>query len=99
MGKRKVVVRKLAAESIAQIAWFIESKGLVLTAERFSDSVYDHIELLADERRVFPLCRDSERNYLGLKCIPFKKKYTIVFLETEHEIVICEFISSKLIRW
>jgi hypothetical protein len=37
MGKRKVVVKQSVADSIAEIAWFIESKGLIATAEKFSD--------------------------------------------------------------
>lgn len=36
---------------------------------------------------------------MGYKCISFKKKYTIVFLELDTEIVICEFIASKMIYW
>jgi hypothetical protein len=44
MGKRRVIVKQSTAKSIAEIAWFIESKGLTLTAERFSDTVYDFIE-------------------------------------------------------
>ncbi len=35
----------------------------------------------------------------GNKCIPYKKKYTIVFLETGRELIICEFIPSRLIYW
>ena len=31
------------------------------------------------------------------KYVSYKKKYTIVFIESENEITICEFISSKLI--
>lgn len=54
---------------------------------------------IADDRRSYSFCRDPERALLGYKCLPYKKKYTIVFIETENEILICEFISSKLIRW
>jgi hypothetical protein len=42
MGSRKVTVKQSAAESIAAIAWYIESKGLVRTAEKFTDEVYDY---------------------------------------------------------
>ena len=44
MGKREVAIKQSAAESIAEIAWFIESKGLVKTAEKLADNVYDFIE-------------------------------------------------------
>ncbi len=36
---------------------------------------------------------------VGYKCIPYKKKYTVVFLESDDEIIICEFIPSKNIHW
>jgi hypothetical protein len=39
MGKRKIIVKESVAKSIAEIAWFIESKGLLKTAEKFSDAV------------------------------------------------------------
>jgi len=87
------------ANSIAQVAWYIESKGLVITAERFADDVYDFISKIADTRRQHAVCRDPERKLLGYKCLSYKKKYTIVFLETEDEMIVCEFIHSKNISW
>lgn len=99
MGKRKVAVLQSAADSIARIAWFIESKGMLATAENFSDSVYDFLGKIADENRTFALCRDPVRAALGYKCVPFKKRYTVVFIETETDPTICEFVPSKLIKW
>ena len=99
MGSRKVIVKRSAAESIAAVAWFIESKGMVATAEKFTDKVYDFLESLSDERKSYALCRDPQRSLLGYKCVSYRKKYTVVFFETEEEIIIVEFISSKLIRW
>jgi hypothetical protein len=99
MGRRKIIVKQTAADNIAAISWFIESKGLVATAEKFADNVYDYFTKIADVRKSYPLCRHSERALLGFKCVPYRKKYTIVFIETKREIMICEFISSKLIRW
>lgn len=71
MGQREIIIKESVADSIAEIAWYIESKGLVSTAEKFSDNV----------------------------CIPYKRKYTIVFLESDDELIICEFIPSKNIHW
>jgi len=85
--------------ALLKLPWFIESKGLVLTAEKFSDSVYDYFETMADDSRTFAGCRDPIRAVLGYKCLSFKKKYTVVFIETETEITIVELISSKLIKW
>lgn len=99
MGSRRIAVQENAAEGIAAIAWLIESKGMLATAEKFSEAVYDFIEALADTRKSYALCKEPFRAALGYKCIPFKKKYTVVFIETEEEIIICEFISSKLIYW
>ncbi|TLV03661.1 hypothetical protein [Dyadobacter luticola] len=99
MGGRKIIVRQSVADSIAGIAWFIESKGLVKTAEKFSDSVYDFLEKLGQPLREYNVCRDPDRALLGYKCVVFKKKYTIVFIESTDELLICEFIPSKLIYW
>lgn len=99
MGQRKVVVKQTAAESIAAIAWFIESKGLIATAEKFTDAVYDHFIKIADTRKSYPICREPNRAALGYKCIPYKKKYTIVFIESSQNLIICEFISAKKIYW
>lgn len=99
MGKREIVITKSAAESIAGVSWFIESKGLVATAENFVDSIYSFIDELATDSRRIALCREPERALLGYKCIPFKKKYTIVLVETDESITIKEFVASKLIKW
>ncbi len=99
MGLRKVIVKQTVADSIAEIAWFINGKGMVKTAEKFSDDAYDFILEISNSLKSYPLCKEPIRATLGYKCIPFKKKYTVVFIETKTEIIICEFISSKLIYW
>ncbi len=43
MGSRKVTVKQNAAESIAALSWFIESKGMTTTAEKFADDIYDFL--------------------------------------------------------
>jgi plasmid stabilization system protein ParE len=99
MGIRKVKVLQSASESIAAVAFFVESKGLTSTALRFSDSVYDFILKLADSRKSFAPCREPVRAMLGYKCVPYKKKYIIMFYESDDEIIICEFVSAKKISW
>jgi len=99
MGSRKIKVKQTAAENIAAISWYIESKGLLTSAEKFADEVYDFFLKLADVWKSYAICREPARAALGYKCIPYKKKYTIVFIESDNELIICEFISSKLIRW
>ena len=95
MGGRKITVKQSVADSIAEIAWFIESKGMIKTAEKFSDHVYDFIGKLSPSIKSYSICKDPVRSQLGYKCIPYKKKFTIVFIE----IIVCEFIPSKLIYW
>lgn len=99
MGSRKIKLKQSAAESIAAIALFIESKGLVATAEKFSDDTYDFFVKLADKRKSYPICKDPVRAELKYKCVPFRKKYTVVFIESDSELIICEFIASKMIYW
>jgi plasmid stabilization system protein ParE len=99
MEQRKVTVKKSAAERIAAIALFIEGKGLVRTSEKFSNTLYDFFIKLSDSRKSYPNCREPLRRNLGYKCVTYKKKYTIVFVETETEICICEFLSSKMFYW
>ena len=99
MGFWKITIRESAAESIAAISWFLEGEGLLATAEKFTDDAYDFITKLADERKRYRTCRDPERDLMGYKCIPYKKKYTIVFIELETEIIICEFVLSRKIYW
>jgi hypothetical protein len=77
VGQREVIIKESVADSIAEIAWFLESKGLVAIAEKFSDAVYDFFIKLADSRRSYAICRDSERAIIGYKCVPYKRKYTI----------------------
>jgi hypothetical protein len=99
VGVRTVVVKQSAAESIAEISWYLESEGLLATAEKFTDDAYSFIEKLGDSRKGYRTCREPIREALGFKCIPYKKKYTIVFIELDTEIIICEFILSKRIYW
>ena len=99
MGWRQITIKETVADSIAEIAWYIESHGLIATAENFTDDVYDFFIKLSDSRRIHSICRDPERALLGYKCISYKRKYTIVFLETMEELVVCEFIISKNIHW
>lgn len=66
MGKRKIVIPESVIQSISAIAWYIESKGLVAGAEKFSEDVYDFIEHLASDMLVHSLCREPGRNLQGL---------------------------------
>jgi hypothetical protein len=70
MGSRKVIVKHTAADNIAAIAWFIESKVMLATAEKFSEDIYDYIIKLADSRKSYPICREPVMAVIGYKCVP-----------------------------
>ncbi|MBC7424870.1 MAG: hypothetical protein H7334_15640 [Ferruginibacter sp.] len=99
MGGRRIIVRQSVADTIAAIAWFIESKGMVATAEKFADEAYDYFLKLAHAKKSYAICREPKRAFLGYKCVPYKKKYTIAFIENNQELIFCEFISTKLVTW
>ncbi|MFW0716185.1 hypothetical protein [Pedobacter sp. N23S346] len=74
MVSRKITIKEYVVESIAAISWYIESEGLPATAEKFADRVYNFIEKLADSRKRYRTCRDTERFLMGYKCIIYEKK-------------------------
>ena len=80
MGSRKVIVKQSAAENIAAIAWFIESKGMVATAEKFTDAAYDFFIKLSDEKKSYPICKESVRASFGYKCVAYKKNIQLFLL-------------------
>jgi hypothetical protein len=62
MGKRKVSILEPAATAAAEIAWFIESKGLPPKAKKFVIDAYDFFDRLSKEKpRKCCICRAFER--------------------------------------
>ncbi|MBS1662533.1 MAG: hypothetical protein JST68_15935 [Bacteroidetes bacterium] len=49
---REIVIKESVAKNIANIAWYLESEGLIATAEKFVDDIYDFIDKLSDSRKV-----------------------------------------------
>ena len=99
MGKLEVVIRESVVSDISRIAWYIEFEGLIASAKKFSDDAYDFISDLGNDMLIHSLCREPQRNLLGQKCKVFRKKYTVVFFESEDQVIVSEFVPSKLIRW
>ena len=97
MGKRKVSILEPAATAVAEIAWFIENKGLPQTAKKFVNEVFQFFDKLSDERLVHKPCTYIKWKTLHYRCVPYKKKYVIAYLSQEKEIVICGFVSAKLL--
>ena len=99
MGIRKVTVKKSAAESIAAIALYIESKGMVATAEKFQIRFMIIFSNLLIQESLILFEESLYGHHSGINASLSKKKYTIVIIESETELIISEFVSSKLIHW
>lgn len=98
MGKRKVSILEPAAIAVAQVAWFIESKGLPATAKKFVDSAFDFFANLSNESLEHRPCKYLQWKELGYRCVNFQKKYVVAYLSLEKEIIICDFVSAKLLK-
>ena len=97
MGKRKVSILEPAATAVAEIAWFIESKGMPQTAKKFVEEAFLFFEKLSDERIEHKRCNYKRWEALSYRCISFKKKYVVAYISQEREIIICDFVNSKLL--
>ena len=97
MGKRKVTILDNAAEAVAEVAFFIESKGMSATAKKFVDQAFKFFETLSDDRITYRPCKYRFWKELEYRCTTFKKKYTVAYIELEQEIIICDFVLSKLL--
>jgi hypothetical protein len=98
MGKRKVSILEPAATAVAEISWFIEGKGLPKTAKKFVDEAFKFFQKLSDERVEHKPCGYNKWKDLNYHCITYKKKYVVAYLSQENEIIICDFVSSKLLK-
>ena len=98
MGNRKVSILEPAAEAVADVALFIESRGLPKTAKKFVDEVFRFFEKLSDERIEHKPCNyNNVWKYLDYRCVTYKK-YVVAYLSQSNEIIICDFVSSKLLK-
>ena len=97
MGKRKVSILEPAATAVAEIAWFIENKGLPQTAKKIVDEAFLFFDKLSDQRTEHKPCHYFRWKDLGYRCVPYKKKYIVAYLSQSKEIVICDFVSAKLL--
>ena len=98
MGKRKVSILEPASESVADIALFIESKGLPQTAKKFVDEVFSFFEDLSDERLLHKPCNyNNVWKYLDYRCVTYKK-YVVAYLSQPKEIIICDFVVAKTLK-
>lgn len=97
MGKRKISILEPASTAVAEIAWFIENKGMPQTAKKFVDDVFLFFERLSDERVIHKPCNYNRWKDLEYRCVPYKRKYVVAYLCQQKEIIICDFVASKLL--
>lgn len=97
MAQRKVSVLDKAAEEVAYVAYFIESKGLPKTAKKFVAESFKFFKTLGDPTIKHRPCHFLEWKEEGYRCANFKKKYVVAYLDTEDEIIICDFTLQKLL--
>jgi hypothetical protein len=97
MGQVRIRYAGEFADDLADLVYFIESKGLKDTANKYIERVYAFIESLNFEAVNYAYCHNLKRAALGLKCIRFNSKYTIVFYQFSDEVIITNFVPSKMI--
>lgn len=98
MGKRKVTILEPAVEEVARIALYIEGEGMPATAKKFVDDAFAFFDSLSDERFVHRPCTFPAWKALNLRCVNFRKKYVISYLDNKSEIIVCEFALQKLMK-
>jgi hypothetical protein len=97
MAQRKVSILDKAAEEVAYVAYFIESKGLPKTAKKFVIESFRFFQNLGNSKIKHRPCNFSEWKEEGYRCANFRKKYVVAYLDTEDEVIICDFALQKLL--
>jgi len=95
MAHRQVSILSKAAEEVASIAYFIESHGMPATAKKFVEEYFFFFEKLGH-----PKLKHRPRKYevwevQGFRCANFRRKYVVAYLDSEDEVVICDFAPQK----
>lgn len=62
MGNRQVSILEQAATSVAEVAFFIESKGLPKTSKKFVDDAFAFFEKISDDIVEHKPCRYLQWN-------------------------------------
>ena len=97
MAQRKVSILDKAAEEVAYVAYFIESKGLPKTAKKFVAESFKFFQTLGNPKIKHRPCNFIEWREEGYRCANFRKKYVVAYLDTEDEVIICDFALQKLL--
>jgi hypothetical protein len=97
MAQRKISVLEKARDEVAYVAYFIESKGMPDTAKKFVDDCLLFFEKLGKPKIKHRPCSYFVWNIHGYRCATFRKKFVIAFIDTEDEIIICDFAPLKIL--
>lgn len=98
MAQRQVSILSKASEEVANIAYFIDSQGMPIIAKKFVDECFLFFEKLSSPQIKHRLCKNVIWRIQEYRCANFKKKYAVAYLDTEKEIVICDFALQKLLK-
>ncbi len=98
MGERKVSILQPAAATVAEIAFFIEGQGMPLTAKKFVDDAFVFFEKLSGTIVEHGFCKYKRWEGLGYRCVPYKRKYIVAFLSLSNEVIICDFVSTRVLK-
>jgi hypothetical protein len=98
MGKRKITILDQVVEEIARTAFYIEGEGLPQTAKKFVDEAFKFFEHLSNEKIIHRPCSYPPWNLLNYRCANFHKKYSVAYLDSSEEIIICDFALQKLLK-
>lgn len=97
MAQRKVSILDQAAEEVAYVAFFIESQGVPKTAKRFVAEAFKFFQTLGGTQITHRPCKFVEWREEGYRCANFRKKYVVAYLDSEDEVIICDFAIQKLL--
>lgn len=97
MAQRKITILDKAVEEVANVAFFIEGKGLPVKAKKFVDSAFLFFEKLGNSPISYKPCSYSFWKALGYRCAPFRKKFVVAYLDLDDEVVICDFALQKML--
>lgn len=95
MFRRKVSVREPVLTRIAAIAFYIQDQGLVQTALKFFDDIFDLLAGLSEKCVTHRPCSFPDWRQKNYRCATFRKKYSVAYLDLLHEIIVSDFAVTK----
>ena len=98
MAQRQVSILSKASEEVANIAYYVESQGMPTTAKKFVDECFQFFEKLSNPKIKHRPCKNIVWKIQEYRCANFRKKYVVAYLDTEDEIIICDFTLLKLLK-